>query len=151
MSQVEIELAKTAGFCFGVRRAVKMAGEAARQYGGCACLGPLIHNNDVVRRLEEQGVRTVKSVSQLVPGEPVIIRSHGVGPEVYRQIQALGCPVIDATCPEVARIHGPGRLVRRLYRAGKPGGDGKMAPGTPGNGRNTPYRGLSDHRRTKKF
>ncbi len=116
MSQVEIELAKTAGFCFGVRRAVKMAGEAARQYGGCACLGPLIHNNDVVRRLEEQGVRTVKSVSQLVPGEPVIIRSHGVGPEVYRQIQALGCPVIDATCPEVARIHA---LVEEKSRQGR--------------------------------
>ena len=102
---MEIINAKTAGFCFGVRRAVKLAREAAEKYGRCACLGPLIHNADVVRELEALGVRTVNGISELEPGEPVLIRSHGVGKDVYAQLEELRCPVIDATCPEVARIH----------------------------------------------
>ena len=113
---MEIVNARSAGFCFGVRRAVKLAEEAAEQYGRCACLGPLIHNEDVVARLEAMGVRTVNSIDELAPGEPVIIRSHGVGKEVYDRLRALGCPVIDATCPDVARIH---RLVREESRAGR--------------------------------
>ncbi len=112
---METVIAKTAGFCFGVRRAVKMAEEAAAQ-GPCACLGPLIHNDDVVRALAEKGVRTVESVEELVPGEHVIIRSHGAGPEVYERLAAMGCPVIDATCPDVARIH---RLVREKRGQGR--------------------------------
>ena len=102
---MEIITAKTAGFCFGVRRAVRLAEEAAEKYGACACLGPLIHNDDVVRYLAGLGIRTVNTTAELRPGEPVIIRSHGVGPEVYRELEKLGCPVIDATCTEVARIH----------------------------------------------
>lgn len=102
---MEIITAKTAGFCFGVRRAVRLAEEAAEKYGACACLGPLIHNDDVVRYLAGLGIRTVNTTAELRPGEPVIIRSHGVGPEVYRELENLGCPVIDATCTEVARIH----------------------------------------------
>ncbi len=113
---MEIVNAKTAGFCFGVRRAVKMAEDAAAQYGRCSCLGPLIHNTAVVRDLERKGIRTVESLEEVRPGEPVIIRSHGAGPEIYERLEAMGCPVIDATCPDVARIH---RLVREKSGAGR--------------------------------
>ncbi len=113
---MEIVSARSAGFCFGVKRAVKMAEAAAEEYGRCACLGPLIHNEDVVRRLEELGVRTVDSLDEITPGEPVIIRSHGIGRAEYEKLRALGCPVIDATCPDVARIH---RLVEIESAAGR--------------------------------
>ncbi len=113
---MEIVNARSAGFCFGVRRAVKMAEAAAERYGRCACLGPLIHNDDVVAYLEAKGVRTVNSVEELAPGEPVIIRSHGVGKAVYERLAALGCPVIDATCPDVERIH---RLVQAESQEGR--------------------------------
>ncbi len=113
---MEMRFARSAGFCFGVRRAVRLAEEAASQYGRCACLGPLIHNDDVVRRLESLGVRTVRSLDELSPGEPVIIRSHGIGRGEYGKLRALGCPIIDATCPDVARIH---RLVEIESAAGR--------------------------------
>ncbi len=113
---MEINTAKTAGFCFGVKRAVGMAERAAKEYGSCVCLGPLIHNRDVVRELESLGVRTVDSIDEIRDGEPVIIRSHGAGPEVYSELDRKGCPVIDATCPDVARIH---RLVREESAAGR--------------------------------
>ncbi len=113
---MELVNARTAGFCFGVRRAVRLAEEAAEKFGHCACLGPLIHNADVVKMLESRGVRTVNDVSELKPGEPVIIRSHGVGRSVYEELSRLGCPIIDATCPDVEKIH---RLVEEKSREGR--------------------------------
>ena len=112
---MELVCAKTAGFCFGVKRAVRLAEEAA-SYGPCACLGPLIHNDDVVRRLESMGVRTVSTVRELRPGETVIIRSHGIGRDEYEELRRLGCKIIDATCPDVARIH---RLVEEQSAEGR--------------------------------
>jgi len=102
---MEIITARSAGFCFGVRRAVKMAEQAAEQYGGCVSLGPLIHNDDAVRELERRGVRVVDSVDEVREGEAVVIRSHGVGPQVYEQLKAKNAVIIDATCPDVAKVH----------------------------------------------
>lgn len=100
-----IHVAQSAGFCFGVKRAVNMLNQALEQHKTVATLGEIIHNSDVVNEMKAKGVRVIQDVSELSPGEYVVIRSHGVGKEVYDQIQALGNPVIDATCPFVKRIH----------------------------------------------
>lgn len=102
---MKLTIGEHAGFCFGVRRAVCRAFECARDNLPCATLGPLIHNPQEVERLRQAGVRSVDSLSEVEPGETVIIRSHGVTPEVYAQCEARGIPVIDATCPHVAHIH----------------------------------------------
>ncbi len=101
----EITVSKSAGFCFGVNRAVKMAYEALEQGKKVATLGPIIHNTDVVNDMIARGARIIEDVSELQPDEYVVIRSHGVGQDVYDQIAKLGNPVIDATCPFVSRIH----------------------------------------------
>lgn len=101
---MEILVAKTAGFCFGVRRAMEMVEKALRQNGTpLYSLGPLIHNPRVVGELEEKGLKTVDFLSQ-VPEGRVVIRSHGVGPGVYRMAQEQKLEVIDATCPFVKNV-----------------------------------------------
>lgn len=98
-----IEIAKTAGFCFGVKRAIKISTEAAAQYGRAYTLGPLIHNGDVIRELEERDIFAVETVDP--EHTPVIIRSHGVPRSVYDELAEKGLTVIDATCPFVEKIH----------------------------------------------
>ncbi|MBE6854343.1 MAG: bifunctional 4-hydroxy-3-methylbut-2-enyl diphosphate reductase/30S ribosomal protein S1 [Ruminococcus sp.] len=100
-----ITVAKTAGFCFGVDRAVKLVYEALEQGGKVATLGPIIHNQDVVNDMLAKGARIIDDVAELLPGETVVIRSHGVGRAVYEAIEQKGNPLIDATCPFVSRIH----------------------------------------------
>lgn len=102
---MKLTIGEHAGFCFGVRRAVCRAFECAKDQLPCVTLGPLIHNPQEVERLRRAGIRSVDSLAGVEPGETVIIRSHGVTPEVYRQCAARGIPVIDATCPHVAHIH----------------------------------------------
>ncbi len=102
---MKIKVAKSAGFCFGVDRAVKMVYQALEQGKAVATLGPIIHNTDVVSDMQAKGARIIQNVSELRPGESVVIRSHGVEKSVYDQIHSLGNPVIDATCPFVRRIH----------------------------------------------
>lgn len=102
----EIKIAKTAGFCFGVDRAVRLVYEELEKHSGrVATLGPIIHNRDVVDDMKSKGVRIVESVSELEPGEKAVIRSHGVGKEIYEELSLKGNEYIDATCPFVARIH----------------------------------------------
>lgn len=102
----EIKVARTAGFCFGVDRAVKLVYSELEKSGKkVATLGPIIHNADVVNDLKSKGVRIVDSVSELREGEEAVIRSHGVGKEIYEELEKKGNPYIDATCPFVARIH----------------------------------------------
>lgn len=96
--------AKSAGFCFGVSRAVKMTGQALDE-GPCWCLGELIHNRDVVGRLEDAGLITARSPDDIPPGARVIIRSHGVGKSTVDALKSKGCSTIDCTCPKVAHIH----------------------------------------------
>ena len=95
--------AEQAGACYGVQRALDLA-MAAVEDGGRACtLGPLIHNPRVVARLERHGVRAVSSLEDARDDETVVIRSHGVTPEVKRAVERRGLPMVDATCPHVAR------------------------------------------------
>jgi 4-hydroxy-3-methylbut-2-enyl diphosphate reductase len=99
---MEIILAKSAGFCFGVRRATQMAFEAAAQHEAICSLGPLIHSPQVVKGLAEKGVTVVDSVDDIPPG-PVIIRSHGVTAGEMAQVQAKCPAIVDATCPFVKK------------------------------------------------
>ena len=98
-------LAETAGFCFGVRRAVNLAERAAEEGIPSVTLGPIIHNRHVVERLKSLGVGMIDSPAEAQPGSRVIIRSHGVGRDVLAELAARGCDVIDATCPDVKKIH----------------------------------------------
>lgn len=102
---MKLTIGEHAGFCFGVRRAVLKAFECAEKQLPCVTLGPLIHNPQEVERLRRAGIRSVETLDEVAPGETVIIRSHGVTPDVYRTCEARGIPVIDATCPHVAHIH----------------------------------------------
>lgn len=102
---MELTIGKHAGFCFGVRRAVQTAFDAAKAQVPCVTLGPLIHNPQEVERLARAGIRAVASLDEVAPGQTVIIRSHGVTPDVYALCEARGIRYIDATCPHVAHIH----------------------------------------------
>ena len=111
----EITVAESAGFCFGVDRAVKLCYQALEQHPHVATLGPIIHNQNVVDDLTRRGARIVDSIADLQPDECVVIRSHGVSAAVYDQLEQAGNPYVDATCPFVAKIH---RIVEEHTRAG---------------------------------
>ena len=102
---MEIHLAKTAGFCFGVNRAVKLTYQLLDEGRRVATLGPLIHNPQVVADLQRRGAITCDSVEQVPDGCEVVIRSHGVPETVYEKIRTRGLAYHDATCPFVAKIH----------------------------------------------
>ncbi|MBQ3241456.1 MAG: bifunctional 4-hydroxy-3-methylbut-2-enyl diphosphate reductase/30S ribosomal protein S1 [Oscillospiraceae bacterium] len=102
---MQIKIAKTAGFCFGVDRAVKKAFEAADNYDKVVTLGPIIHNPQIVSQLEEKGVTVVDLPQQVPQGATAVIRSHGVGKWVYDYLDQNGISYVDATCPFVAKIH----------------------------------------------
>jgi len=102
---MRVIVAESAGFCFGVSRAVSICEKAAEEYGACVTLGPIIHNTHVVRELEKKGVRAVNGVSGVSPGDNVIIRSHGASKKELEALVSLGANVIDATCPYVRKIH----------------------------------------------
>ena len=102
---MQIILAKTAGFCFGVNRAVKLTYELLAQGRPVATLGPLIHNPQVVEDLESKGAITCDSVDDVPDGYEVVIRSHGVGQSVYDKISTRRLAYHDATCPFVTKIH----------------------------------------------
>ena len=101
----KIVLAKSAGFCYGVRRAVELAEEKAAQGVPCVMLGPIIHNRDVIDRLAAQGLRVVDRPEQVPDGSAVIIRSHGESRAVHEHFAWRWIEVFDATCPNVTHIH----------------------------------------------
>lgn len=101
---MDVIVGKHAGFCFGVRRAVEQAYQCQASSTPCVTLGPLIHNPQEVERLNAAGIRAVSSPEE-AKGVTLMIRSHGVAPEIYEETEKLGIPVIDATCPHVAAIH----------------------------------------------
>lgn len=111
----KITVAESAGFCFGVDRAVQMVYNELDKGTKVATLGPIIHNQDVVDDMEKRGARIIDSVDELLPDETVVIRSHGVGRKVYEQIRAKGNRMLDATCPFVSKIH---RIVDQKTKEG---------------------------------
>ncbi len=104
MKKFTITVAKTAGFCFGVDRAVKLVYNEMYSGSKTATLGEIIHNPDVVRDLEEKGVRVIDSPEDAAGDEKVVIRSHGVGADVYKRLQEKDVAYSDGTCPFVRRI-----------------------------------------------
>ncbi len=123
---MEIRVAKTAGFCFGVRNALKITEEEFMKDSRTALCtyGPLIHNQDVTRSLEKRGIRSISAPEEVRPGERVVIRAHGVGREVQDQLTRRGAVVIDATCPFVKRIH-------RIVEEHSAGGETILILGSP--------------------
>ena len=102
---MKITLAKTAGFCFGVNRAVQMVYDLVESGKKVCTLGPIIHNSQMVEELTQNGVRVVNNPSEALPYETLVIRSHGVGKSVYEEAEKTGVALCDATCPFVAKIH----------------------------------------------
>jgi len=99
---MEIIRARDMGFCFGVRRAVDMMEESARQSGPLTTLGSTVHNRQVVEKLRQKGVEVVAKLDE-IEGRPVAITAHGVGPQVIDALGRLDVPVVDTTCPIVTR------------------------------------------------
>ena len=102
---MSVTVAKSAGFCFGVSRAVETVEKAAGEGACVATLGPIIHNRHVVQRFGEMGVRVIDTPEEATEGMTVIIRSHGVARDVLARLEKRNVTVIDATCPFVKRIH----------------------------------------------
>ena len=104
---MKVELAKSAGFCFGVEKAVNTVYEEAKKENEIVyTLGPIIHNEEVVKDMKKRGVEAVKMEDLAsLPKGTVIIRSHGVSREVYNFVKNSGHRVVDATCPFVKKIH----------------------------------------------
>ncbi len=104
---MEVTLAKSAGFCFGVKRAVDMVYEEAKKNEQVYTYGPIIHNEQVVADLQKKGVAVLNSIDELkkLKEGTVIIRSHGVSKDVYDILQKENIRIVDATCPFVKKIH----------------------------------------------
>ncbi len=100
---MEILRVAEGGFCFGVRRAMKMAEELLARHGRGVTLGPLIHNQQVVEDLQRKGLRVAERLEEIAPGDVVMLRTHGVGPSTLQALRERGALIVDATCPFVAR------------------------------------------------
>ena len=108
--------AESAGFCFGVDRAVRMAEELAASAESPRMLGRVIHNDHVMAQLRGQGMLLIDDPVQAEKGDSVLLRAHGVGREVYEALGTRGAAVVDATCPKVARVH---KIVSQADEAGR--------------------------------
>ena len=113
---MSVELAQSAGFCFGVDRAVSTVYRLLEEGKPAATLGPIIHNPQLVADLAARGVRAVSSPEETPPGHVLVIRSHGVPQSTVDRLEELSIPYVDATCPFVKKIHD---LARRAGEEGK--------------------------------
>ena len=102
---MKIILAETAGFCFGVNRAVQMVYDLLKNSRKVCTLGPIIHNPQLVEELGRQGVKIVESPKEVQKDEVLVLRSHGVEAAVIEEAKESGVEYADATCPFVAKIH----------------------------------------------
>lgn len=111
---MKIVVAKNSGFCYGVKRALQLAlATESKKSDHTYTWGELIHNPEATRQLERKGIKVATSLSQLKPGDMVIIRSHGVSPAVYQRLRRKGIKIVDATCPIVKKIQ---QTVEKLSR-----------------------------------
>ena len=113
---MSVRQAKSAGFCFGVSRAVELVEQAAKDGKQVVTLGPIIHNRHVVDKFRALGVGVIEEPEEASSGQTVIIRSHGVTRNVVERLESRGVEIIDATCPFVKRIHG---IVSRAEEEGR--------------------------------
>jgi 4-hydroxy-3-methylbut-2-en-1-yl diphosphate reductase len=113
---LKISVAKDAGYCFGVRDAVNMAYNATEKYGSVYMLGDIVHNERVVRDLENAGARVVETLDDIPDDSPVLFRAHGTLNNLWNESSEKNINVIDATCPLVYEIH---REVKKLSLDGR--------------------------------
>ena len=113
---MEIKVAASAGFCFGVKRAVELVEKLVSEGKKVCTLGAIIHNPQKVQELAEKGVRIVSAIEEVMPKETLVIRSHGVGASVIDSIEQAGIAYENATCPFVQKIH---RIVSEHSRQGE--------------------------------
>ena len=111
---MKVERAGELGFCFGVRRAIKMLEKLARERGGVETLGAIVHNQQVLQKLAKIGIRVAAGVGD-IQGDTVVVSAHGVSPQVEAEIQARHIDIIDTTCPFVRRAQA---TARKLASAG---------------------------------
>ena len=101
---MKINLAKSAGFCFGVKRALEIALKTAAKEKRVEMLGDIVHNEEVVRQIKKAGIKKIKHLGK-GRGKILLIRAHGTSTDTYKKVRALGYKIIDATCPIVREIH----------------------------------------------
>ena len=135
---LELVLAKSAGFCYGVKRAVELAERTAEAGTPCVMLGSIIHNHDVVSRLASQGLYSVTAPEEVPNQGSVIIRSHGESRAVHDGLRARGINILDATCPNVTRIH---EIVSEAEKRGRQ----PVIIGTPDHPEVVAIAGWCDH------
>lgn len=135
---MKIVLAQSAGFCYGVRRAVELAEATAAKGEPCVMLGSIIHNQDMIDHLAKQGMGTVNTVDDVPAGSAVIIRSHGESRAVHCALEAKGAVILNATCPNVTHIH---KIVSQAEEKGRV----PVIVGTPDHPEVMAIAGWCDH------
>ena len=113
---MKIILAKSAGYCFGVRDAVNAAYDVSKEHGEVYMLGDIVHNENVVEDLEKKGVKVVENLEEIPEDKPVLFRAHGTSKDVWKKAEDKKMNIIDATCPLVHDIH---REVKELHAEGR--------------------------------
>jgi 4-hydroxy-3-methylbut-2-enyl diphosphate reductase len=145
----EITVARSAGQCFGVKRAFNIAMEAARSEDSVVMLGDIVHNEHVVKRIDEAGVKVVPDIEGVDKHGTLLVRAHGAAPEVYEKAREQGLKILDATCPLVTEIHHVARQMEAEgYRHRRPGRRCHR-PGPPRGGRRASSRAPEQSRRRR--
>lgn len=111
---MKINLAKSAGFCFGVERAIKIALDTVKSDRNVVMLGDIVHNEDVIKKIEKAGIKRIYKLTK-TENETLLIRAHGTSGEIFNKARDLGYRIVDATCPMVKEIH---RIAKQMQRNG---------------------------------
>ncbi|MBN1292992.1 MAG: 4-hydroxy-3-methylbut-2-enyl diphosphate reductase [Candidatus Latescibacteria bacterium] len=112
---MKVRVAKSAGFCMGVRKAMDTVLDVARGSNVTYTLGPLIHNPQALEMLESRNVYVTKDIDESLQDKTVVIRAHGVPPSAYRKLREAGARIVDATCPKVFRSQG---IIKKYFKRG---------------------------------
>ncbi len=112
---MKVRVAESAGFCMGVRRAMDCILDVSRGREIIYTLGPLVHNPQALRMLESRNVYISDEIDESLKEKTVVIRAHGVPPDIRKQLKEIGSLVVDATCPKVLRSHG---IIKKYYALG---------------------------------
>ena len=113
---MKINLARSAGFCFGVRRAIDIALETSKAHRTVVMLGDIVHNDDVIDMIAKTGIKKIKTLGP-GRGKILLVRAHGTAAQTYRWAERLGYKVVDATCPMVKEIH---KIAVEIEKKGSP-------------------------------
>ena len=113
---MKIFLAKNAGYCFGVRDAVQLAYDTAQDDGDVYMLGHIVHNENVVEKLDKAGAKVVETLDQVPNGKPILFRAHGTHVDTWKKAQEKNMNIIDATCPLVEEIHDEIKILEKEGR-----------------------------------